>query len=192
MLHDSLLEVKARSRLISRKVQCGDLQIENRTGGAASSMYMFSAKGRILGQANLHSESISKLTRLPAEFSNFLDTKVETATASNRLGTTSAISSLRYGWSGVSFKARVIQKSNVRAVSSKDGTPLLVCELTLSDGTGEIPLAIWNNQINTISEGDLVEIRDARVRSFRGKIQLSLGRRTGILTVLEHAPMIRN
>jgi ssDNA-binding replication factor A large subunit len=32
-----------------------------------------------------------------------------------------------------------------------------------------------------------VQIQNARVRSFRGEIQLSLGRKNGVLTVLESA-----
>jgi ssDNA-binding replication factor A large subunit len=151
---------------------------------------MFSTKGKILGQADLQIDSISKLKRLPAEFSSFLETKKEPTAQSNRLGRMSEIRSLRDGWSGVSFKARVVQKSSVRAVTSRDGTPLLVCEVTLSDGTGEIPLAVWNSQIGTVAKGDVIRIENARVRSFRGRIQLSLGRKNGILTVLEHTPMI--
>jgi ssDNA-binding replication factor A large subunit len=148
-------------------------------------MYMFSAKGKTLAQADLQNDSINKLKRLPAELSSFLEAK-EKPTDSNRLGMTSEIGTLRYGLNGVSFKARIVQKSAVRAVTSKDGTPLLVCDVTLSDGTGEIPLAVWNNQIGTVATGDLIQIDNARVRSFRGKIQLSLSRKTGALTVLEH------
>jgi len=72
-------------------------------------------------------------------------------------------------------------------VTSKDGNPLLVCSVTLSDGTGAIPLTIWNNQISTISEGDLVQVQNAKVGSFRGEIQLSLSRKTGVLSVLQPA-----
>ena len=189
MLHDALLGVMERSRLRSRTVKCGDLQIEIRSSGTLSSTYMFSAKGKILAQADLQTDSINKLNRLPAEFSRFLETK-EKPTNSNRLGMKSEIGTLRYGLSGVSFKARVVKKSNVRAVSAKDGTPLLVCDVTLSDGTGEIPLAVWNNQISTVAKGDLIQVENARVRSFRGRIQLSLSRKTGVLTILEHTPMI--
>ena len=189
MLHDALLAVKERSRLQSRTTRCGDLQIEIRSSGAASSMYMFSAKGKVLAQADLQTDSINKLKRLPAEFIGFLERK-EKSGNSNRSGMTSEISTLRYGLNGVSFRARVVQKSNTRAVTSKDGTPLLVCDVTLSDGTGEIPLAVWNNQISTVAEGDLIRVENARVRSFRGRIQLSLSRKTGILTILEHTPMI--
>jgi ssDNA-binding replication factor A large subunit len=151
-------------------------------------MYMFSAKGKTLAQANLQNDSVNKLKRLPAEFSSFLEE--DKPTNSNRLGMTSEIRTLRYGLRGVSFKARIVQKSSVRAVSSKDGTPLLVCDVTLSDGTGEIPLAVWNNQIGTVAKGDLIQIENARVRSFRGKIQLSLHRKTGVLTVLEHTRLL--
>ena len=187
MIHDALLKI--RCKLQSRTVQCGDLQIEIRSSRGASSTYMFSTKGKILGQADLQIDSISKLKRLPTEFSSFLETK-EKPTNSNRLGATSEICSLRDGWSGVSFRARVVKKSSVRAVTSKDGTPLLVCDVILSDGTGEIPLAVWNSQIATVAKGDLLWIENARVRSFRGRIQLSLGKKTGFLTVLEHTPMI--
>jgi len=187
MLHNALLS--RRSKLESRIVKCGNLQIEIRSCGAASSTYLFSNKGKILGQANLQTESINKLKRLPAEYAGFLETKKELYADSNRLGTKSEICSLRDGWSGVSFKARVVKKSSVRAVTSRDGTPLLVCEVTLSDGTGEIPLAVWNSQIGSIARGDLIRIENARVRSFRGRIQLSLGRKTGILTVVEHTPI---
>ena len=190
MLHDTLLAAKQRRRPQRRTAQCGDLQIEIRSSGARSSMYMFSAKGKTLAQADLQTDSINKLKRLPAELSSFLETEEKPANL-NRLGMTSEIGSLRYGLSGVSFKARVVQKSAVRAVTSKDGTPLLVCDVTLSDGTGEIPLAVWNNQIGGVAKGDLIQIENARVRSFRGQIQLFLGRKTGVLTVLEHARLFQ-
>jgi hypothetical protein len=185
MLYDGLLAAKRCRGPQRRRVRCGDLEIEVRSIGETSSMYMFSAKGKTLAQANLQTDSINKLKKLPAEFSSFLETREKT-TDLNRVGMISEIGTLRYGLNGVSFKARIVQKSTVRAVTSKDGTPLLVCDVTLSDGTGEIPLAVWNNQIGTVATGDLIQVNNARVRSFRGKIQLSLSRKTGVLTVLEH------
>lgn len=160
--------------------------IELRSIGENSSMYMFSSKGKTLAQADLQTYSISKLKRVPADYSSLFQND-KTPTDSNRAGMASEIGTLRYGLRGVSFTARVVQKSGVRAVTSKEGNPLLVCDVTLSDGTGEIPLAIWNNQINTIAKGDMVQIENARVRSFRGKIQLSLSRKIGLLTVLKPA-----
>lgn len=147
---------------------------------------MFSMNGKTLAQANLEDDSVGKLKRVPEEYSSFLEMEAKRAD-SNRLGVVSHIDSLHFGLRGLSFKARVVKKSAVRAVTSRDGTPLLVCDVTLSDGTGEIPLAVWNSQIGTVSEGDLVQIENARVRSFRGKIQLSLSKKIGVLTVLKPA-----
>jgi ssDNA-binding replication factor A large subunit len=147
---------------------------------------MFSVKGQPLAQANIQNDSIRKLTRLPEEFSHLLDDEKPSDSAKLDAGSKSAIGNLRYGLNAVSFKAQVVKKSEVRAVTSKDGTPLLVCDVTLSDGTGQIPLAVWNSQIGTISEGDLVQVQNAWLRSFRGERQLSL-RKTGLLTVLEPA-----
>jgi hypothetical protein len=179
VLHDSLQATGQHG-----KAHCGELTIEMRLRGASSSTYMFSVAGKLLSQANLQNDSIRKLKRLPEELSTYLD---DDKSSGRRLdaNSISAISDLRYGLSGVSFRARVARKSGIRAVTSKNGNPLLVCDVTLSDGTGEIPLAVWNSQIGTVFEGDLVQVQNARVGSFRGQIQLSLGRKTGFLTVVE-------
>ena len=118
---------------------------------------MFSLKGTPLAQANLQNDSIRKLVRLPEGY-----LCVDERPSSKKLdaNTVSAIGDLRFGLSGVSFKASVIRKSEVRAVTSKDGNPLLVCDIMLSDGTGEIPLAVWNSQIGTISLGDMVHVQN--------------------------------
>jgi ssDNA-binding replication factor A large subunit len=147
---------------------------------------MLSVNGQTTAQAKIRNDSIKKLKRLPDEFAHFLDTD-RSDSRELSANSHSAIGSLKYGYSGVSLRARVVKKSEVRAVNSKDGTPLLVCDITLSDGTGEIPLAVWNSQINTVSKGDLVQVQNARVRSFRGEIQLSLGRKNSVLTVVEPA-----
>jgi ssDNA-binding replication factor A large subunit len=148
---------------------------------------MFSLDGKVLAQANIQDASVMKLARPPEFFFGLQDT--DKRAGSNRLdaNTVSAISTLRLGLKGVSFKARIVKKDEVRAVTSRDGNPFLVCDVTLSDGTGEIPLGVWNGQIGTVSLGDLIEVHNASVRSYRGQLQLSLGRKTGLLTVLEHA-----
>ena len=143
---------------------------------------MFSSKGKPLAQANIQNDSIRKLARVPKELSNYFLTKTQ---PSSGYAGASEIRNLHSGLKGVSFKAHVVGKSEVRAVTSKEGNPLLVCEVTLSDGTGEIPLSVWNNQIATVSKGDLVQIQNARVGSYRGRIQLSLSRKIGILTILK-------
>ncbi len=159
-----------------------------RRQGAVSSTYMFSVEGEWLAQADIPDDSVEMLKSPPDKFSSYIDL-VQGHEDSNKLDGKGerSISDLRLGLKGVCFKAVVVKKSDVRAVTSRDRVSLLVCSVTLADGTGEIPLAVWNSQIGTISEGDRVEVRDARVRGFRGQIQLSLRKRTGSRTVLETA-----
>lgn len=147
---------------------------------------MFSLEGKVFAQANLQDDSIRKLARLPEGFSALA---ADRRAASKMLdaNSVSAIGNLRFGLRGVSFKARVVKKAETRAVTSRDGSPYLVCDVTLSDGTGEIPLGVWNGQIGNVALGDLIEIHNESVRSYRGQLQLSLGRKTGLLTVLERA-----
>ena len=178
----------ARNRGNSR---CGKVSIQIRRHGAVSSTYMFSVRGGWLAQADISNDSVEMLRDPPIRFLPYIDL-VQKREDSNKLDAKGerSISDLSLGLKGVCFKAVVVKKSDVRAVTSRDGTPLLVCSLTLSDGTGEIPLAVGNSQIEKIFKGDRVEVRNARVRSFRGQIQLSLRRRTGSLTVLETAKKI--
>lgn len=147
---------------------------------------MFSLNGKTLAQANLQDESVRKLKRLPEEYSSFLDVKDQRSDL-NRSGIAPQIGHLRFKLSGVSFKARVVREAEVSAVTSRDGNSFLVCDATLSEGTGEIQLGVWNSQIATVSLGDITQIHNARARSYRGQLQLYLGRKTGILTILEHA-----
>ena len=178
--HDSLMTAERKGR-----AQCKGLKIETRSRAETASTYMFSIEGEPFAQATIRSSSVRKLVKLPQEYANFLEADENR----NRNGSQipKDIGNMRVGQGGLSFKAHVVRKSEVRAVTTRDGTPLLVCSITLSDGTGQIPLAVWNSQINEISEGDLVEVQNARVRNFRGEIQLALSRKAGVLRVLEPA-----
>ena len=166
--------------------RCGEVCIEIRSRGIDSSMYMFSVDGKPVAQADIPDYSVEKLKNPPEEFSECMDHIMDREEPS-RLDANGErrIGDLKLGLRDVCFKAVVAKKSIVRAVTSRYGAPLLVCSITLSDGTGEIPLTIWNNQIGTISEGDRVQVQDARVRNYRGEIQLSLSRKAGGLTVIE-------
>ena len=186
-LKPDLLRASILAARIRGNSRCGKVSIQTRRHGAASSTYMFSVEDEWLAQADIPNDSVEMLRNPPDQFLSYIDVVQERE--ANRLDANGerSIRDMRLGLKNVSFKAVVVKKSDVRAVTSRDGIPLLVCSVTLSDGTGEIPLSIWNNQIGTVSEGDRVEVRDARVRSFRGQIQLSLRKKTGRLTILEGA-----
>ena len=85
----------------------------------------------------------------------------------------------------VNLKAKVVGKSIPRYVFSRFGDALTLSTATISDGTGSMRMPLWNAEIDRVSIGDTVQINDGRVRTFRGQLQVSLGRK-GRLQVVEN------
>jgi replication factor A1 len=136
---------------------------------------MFSQNERSVAQASVSDASLARLTNVPQEFKRLLNNKHGPITADDQAET---------GLKHVSLKAKVTAKSEVRAVESRNGSPLVVCVATLSDGTGEIRLPLWNKQIDSVKKNDMVMIRDAAVKNFRGEMQLSLPWKTGTISAV--------
>ena len=93
------------------------------------------------------------------------------------------IKDLRNGMKNVSAEAKVVEKSETREVLSrfKDET-YKVATAVIADETGKIKLTLWNDQINQVNINDTVKVEKGYVTSFKGEIQLNVGR-YGILTV---------
>jgi replication factor A1 len=83
----------------------------------------------------------------------------------------------------VNVEAKVVEKSEPREVMSrfKDET-YKVATAMISDGSGTIKLTLWNDQINQVNVNDKVKVEKGYVTSFKGEIQLNIGK-YGILTV---------
>ena len=105
-------------------------------------------------------------------FSEFtLASKTETLETSD-----AQIKDIETGVKWVNLIARVVGKSDPRNVFSRFGDPLALSIATISDGTGSMRLPLWNAQIDRVSIGDTVQIENGRVITFRGELQVSVGR----------------
>jgi replication factor A1 len=93
------------------------------------------------------------------------------------------VNELRDGMKRVNVQARVTEKSDPREVVSrfKDQT-YRVATATVADETGSVKLTLWNDQIELVKVNDTVRIENGYVTSFRGEIQLNVGK-YGTLTV---------
>ena len=87
------------------------------------------------------------------------------------------IKELRDGMKRVNVAAKVVQKSDAREVRSryKDET-YRVADALINDETGTIKLTLWNEQINQVNINDMVKVENGYITSFRGEIQLNVGR----------------
>jgi replication factor A1 len=77
----------------------------------------------------------------------------------------------------VSVEAKVVEKGDVREVKSKfkDET-YRIADAVVADETGSIKLTLWNDQIEQVNVGDNVKIENGYVTSFKGEVQLNVGK----------------
>ncbi|MCJ7423280.1 OB-fold nucleic acid binding domain-containing protein [Candidatus Bathyarchaeota archaeon] len=93
------------------------------------------------------------------------------------------VKELRDGMKRVSIEAEVTEKDETREVTSRfKDQALKVASAVIADDTGTIKLTLWNEQIDQVSVGNTVKIENGYVTSFRGEIQLNIGK-YGKLTV---------
>ena len=62
----------------------------------------------------------------------------------------------------VNIKGKVVKVAPARTVSTG-----IVQEVTLEDESGTIDLSLWNNNVDTVSEGDVYDFKNLTVNTFR-------------------------
>ena len=94
------------------------------------------------------------------------------------------IKNLKAGMKRISLKARVLEIPKPKMVYTRSGNVAYVSNALIADETGSIRISLWNQQINIVSEDDLINIKDGNVARFGGERQLRIGRH-GSLSVIE-------
>ena len=87
------------------------------------------------------------------------------------------IKDLKNGMKSVSVEAKVVEKTTPRQVLSRYKDEMYnVASAIINDGSGSIKLTLWNDQINQVEVNDTVKIDKGYVTSFKGEIQLNVGK----------------
>lgn len=85
------------------------------------------------------------------------------------------ISELKPGMRRVDIEAHVVSMDQPREVQTKFG-PGQVATVHLKDDSGEVDLTLWNEHIGKVHVGSNVTVQNGYVDSFRGELQLNVGR----------------
>lgn len=75
----------------------------------------------------------------------------------------------------VELEATITDVQVPRVVSGKYGQKRITLA-TLEDGTGEIPVTLWEEQIDAVEEGERVRVEGAYTRDWAGDLQLNIPR----------------
>lgn len=88
-----------------------------------------------------------------------------------------SISELKDGMKKVDLVAKVVEKGDVREVKSRfNNETWNVCTVVIADATGSIKLTLWKEQIEQVNVDNDVAIKNGYVTSFKGEIQLNVGK----------------
>ncbi len=71
--------------------------------------------------------------------------------------------------------AEVVEAGEVREFN-KYGRSGKVCTLKLKDGSGQIDLTLWNDDVDKFAVGDKLKITDGWVKEWNGEMQISSGK----------------
>jgi len=164
-----------------QKSKCKSLSVECRKRTRNDAVFLITASSKVVAQFPIPKRILKEINPLKefAYAKALRETMVERAKLKHpRIG------DLKFGMKRINLKARVLEIPKPRSVITRFGNFATVTNASIADETGTIQLPLWNKQIDTVSVGDLIQVENARVATFRGERQLRVGR-GGQLSVIE-------
>jgi len=162
---------------------CGKLLIECRKKRRDSAVFLITNGPKVVAQFPISKNFLEQTNpiRMFANTSLLRRSLIKKTKRANRL----PIRDLKTGMKQINLKAKVLEIAKPTFVFTRFGNYASVANALIADKTGAIKLCLWNEQINSISEGDIIHIEDARMSTFRGERQLRVGK-NGKLSVIEN------
>ena len=162
---------------------CGDLSIKFRDKLHDKIVFLITKGPKVVAQFPISNEFLSEKTN---PIKNLSKTNLLRRHQVKKNGAPYFIHiiDLRTGMKKVSVKARVLEIARPILVFTRFGNYASVANALIADETGTIKLCLWNEQINSISIGDTIQIENASVSTFRGERQLRIGKK-GMLSAVE-------
>ncbi|MEE8322826.1 MAG: DNA-binding protein [Candidatus Bathyarchaeia archaeon] len=96
------------------------------------------------------------------------------------------IGELKVGMKNIDIRGKIVEKAETREVYSRYGFNVhRVSQVQISDDSGSIKMILWNDQIDSVSAGDTIQIENGYVSQFRGVSQLNVRKRDGKISVVK-------
>ena len=93
------------------------------------------------------------------------------------------LADLRPGMEHLDFKLTIVRISGVRKVKTYSGLEHSILEGEVTDNNTVIPFAVWNEKISLfdkLTPSDEVELLNCFITSFKGVLQLNVGRDSSV------------
>ncbi len=178
-----LFSALVQSKEDEEKVEVGGLTVEYRGNVSSQAIFLITKDGKVVAQFRVPDETLS---RTDVSFDSSMDTgRVRKEIArQNPAPSHLKIEDLRVGMKKINVTAEVTGVSEPSKVHTQFRDNAIVSNAVVKDETGNILLCLWDQQVNSVSVGDFIEVNNAHVAMFKGEKQLRLGKK-GSVTVVE-------
>jgi replication factor A1 len=167
----------------NRKSKCGNLSIECRGKQRNKIILLITKDSKVVAQFPVSREFLLEQNN-PIKDAQKADVLCRHLMKKDREPHSLQIKDLRIGMKKVSLKAEVLEIAKPMLVFTRFGNYATVTNALIADKTGQIKLCLWNEQIDSISIGETIQIENASISTFRGERQLRIGKK-GILHSVE-------
>jgi replication factor A1 len=160
-----------------------DLTVEYRGSVDKEAIFLIKNKGNVLVQFRVPEETLE--AKAPV-FDNWMESdrvRRQIAKQTPKESVSTAVRDLRHGMKKVNVEATVQETEEPRMVHTQFGTSVMMSNASITDETGKIKLCLWDTQVNSVEPGDVIQIKNASVATFKGERQLRLGK-NGTLTII--------
>ena len=174
----------------SKKSVCGGLSIEWRGETRDKVMFLILTKSKVVAQLSVFKEFLLEKGH---PIRDFMETDKIRRFITKRARQSSGlqIRDLRSGMAQVCLKAKVLEIPKPSLVYTRYGNYASVANALIADESGTIRLCLWNEQIQSISTGDTIQIENARASTFKGQRQLNIGRKGFLSSVAESSCQVK-
>ena len=165
------------------KATCGGLHIQCRSKTQDKAVFLMTMDSKVVSQFPI-----------PREFLFEKANPIRTLQRAEMFGRRAAkkpeaafsfqIKDLRVGMKKISLTAKVLEIPKPTFVFTRFGNYASVANASVADETGTVKLCLWNEQIEAVSTGDMIQVENAHMSLFRGERQLRIGK-NGKLNILE-------
>jgi hypothetical protein len=166
------------------ETSCEDLKIEYRGTIEGEAIILITKEDIVVMQFRVAEEL---LLRKNISFDSWMDTdkiRKQISRQNTAPHLVKLVEDLRHGMKKVNVEAHVLETTTPALVHTQYGNSAFVTNAWIGDETGKIKLCLWNEQASLVTVGDIIQIRNASVSSFKGERQLRLGRK-GTISILQ-------
>jgi replication factor A1 len=163
--------------------ECGQLTVKCRKRTRNSAIFLFTNGREVVAQFPISNAILQGKNQLESYTETIL---ARTSSVENFEGVTSKIGDLKVGMKRVSLKAEMLEIPKSKIVYTRYGTTACISNALIRDETGSMKMSLWNQQIDMVHKGDVVDVKNGEVAWFSGEMQLRVGR-SGSLSVIECA-----